>query len=207
MWELDRKESWALKNWCFGIMVLEKILESPLDSKEIKLVNPKGNQTWIFMGRTETEAPIFWPPNAKSQLIGKDPDSGKDWGQEERMTEDETVGWHHQLNGREFEQTPGDSEGQGSLVCCSHGVTKSGTQLSDWTATNEWLSRGFPKTHLINKFSCVWKNLVVNIKHSFFHLYDSHHLGNSKSFRTSARKGDEDWTYLYYYKSQYHSHL
>ena len=98
-------------------MVLEKTLESLLDNKEIKPVSPKGNQPWIIIGRTdaEAEAPIFWPPDVKGWLIGKDPDAGKDWGQEEK----ETVGWHHGLNGHEFEQTPGDSEGQGSLVCCS----------------------------------------------------------------------------------------
>ena len=101
--------------------MLEKILESPLDKEEIKLVNPKGNQPWIFIGRTdaEVEAPTLWSPDAKSQLIGKDPDAGKDWGQEKRVSEDEMVGWHHRLNGHVFEPTPGDSEGQGSLACCS----------------------------------------------------------------------------------------
>ena len=112
MWELDYKENWALKNWCFWTMVLEKTLESPLDSKEIKPVNPKGNQSWIFTGRTDAETPILWPPDAKSWLTGKDPDAGKDWRREEKgVTDDKMVGWHHQLNGREFEQTPGDSEG------------------------------------------------------------------------------------------------
>ena len=102
------------------MVVLEKTLESPLDCKEIQPVNPKRNQSWIFIGRTDTEAPILWPPDAKSQFIRKDPDAGKDWGQEEKgMTEDEMVGWHHQLNGLKFEQTPGDGEQQGSLVCCS----------------------------------------------------------------------------------------
>ena len=91
-----------------------------MDSKEIKPVHPKGNQPWVFTGRTDAEAPIFWPPNVKSRLTGKDPDAGKDWGQEEKaVTEDEMLGWHHQLSGHEFEQAPGDSEGQGSLVCCS----------------------------------------------------------------------------------------
>ena len=100
--------------------MLEKTLESPLDSKEIKPVNPKGNQPWIVIGRTDAEAPILWPPDVKSQLIGKDPDAEKDWSQEEKgTTEDEMVGWHHRLNGHEFEQTLGDSEGQESLVCCS----------------------------------------------------------------------------------------
>ena len=119
MWELDHKEGWALKNWCFRIVVLEKTLESPLDCKEIQPVHPKGDQSWVFIGRTEAEAPILWPHGVKSQLIGKDPDAGKDWGQEKAVTEDEMVGWHHRFNGHESEQTPGDSEGQGSLACCS----------------------------------------------------------------------------------------
>ena len=96
------------------------ILESPLESKEIKPVNPKGNQPWIFIARTDAEAPILWPPDANSQLIRKDPNAGKDWGQKEKgATEDEMVRWHHQLNGHEFEQTPWDNAGQGSLACCS----------------------------------------------------------------------------------------
>ena len=117
MWELDHKEGWASKNWCFQTMVLEKTLKNPLGSKEIKLVHPKGNQLWIFIGRTDAEAPILWPPDAKSQLIGKDPDAGKDWRQEKK--EETEVGWHHQLNGHEFEQAPGNGEGQLSLACCS----------------------------------------------------------------------------------------
>ena len=121
MWELDHKESWALKNWCFWTVVLEKTLESPLDCKEIQPVNPEGNQSWIFIGRTdaEVEAPILWPPDARNWLTGKDPDAGKDWRQEKWATEDKMVGCHHQLNRNEFKQTPGDSEGQGNLVCCS----------------------------------------------------------------------------------------
>ena len=119
MWELDHKEGWVPKNWCFWAVVLEKTLESPLDSKEIQPVNLKGNQPWVFIGRTDAEASILWPSDVKSQLIGKDPDAGKDWRQEEKGTaEDEMLGWHHQLNGHEFEQTPGDSEGWGSLECC-----------------------------------------------------------------------------------------
>ena len=118
MWELDHKESWVLKNWCFWTVVLEKILESPFICKEIKLVNPKGNQSRIFIGRTDAEAetPILWPPDAKNWLIWKDPDAGKDWRQEEkRTTEDKMVGWHHQLNGHKFEQVLGVGDGQGSL--------------------------------------------------------------------------------------------
>ena len=106
VWELDYKESWALKNWCFWTVVLEKTLESPLNRKEIKPVHPKGNQSWIFMVKTDSEAktPILWPPDAKNWLIGKDPDAGKDWRQEEKgTTEDKIVGWHHRLSGHEFE--------------------------------------------------------------------------------------------------------
>ena len=120
MWKSDHKE--APKNWCFWAMVLEKILESPLDCKVIKPVNPKRNQPWLFIGRTDakTEAPILWPYDAMSQLIGKDPDAGKDWRQGEKgTTEDEMVEWHHWLSGHESGQTSRDSEGQGSLECCS----------------------------------------------------------------------------------------
>ena len=104
---LDYKESWMPKNWCFWTVVLEKTLESPLNCKEIKPVNPRGNQPWIFIGRTDAEAEttILWPPDVKSQLIGKDPDAGKDWRQEKGTVEDEIVGWHHWFNGHEFEQT------------------------------------------------------------------------------------------------------
>ena len=106
MWEFDYKGSWMLKNWCFWTVVLEKTLEGPLDCKEIQPVHPKGDQSWVFIGRTDAEAetPILWPPHAKSWLIGKDPDAGKDWGQEEKgMTEDELAGWHHRLNGLKFQ--------------------------------------------------------------------------------------------------------
>ena len=121
IWELDHKV-WVLKNLCFQIVVLEKTLESPSDSKKVKPVNPKGNQPWIFIGRTDAEAetPIPWPHGVNSWLIGKDPDAEKDWRREEKgTTEDEMVGWHHQLDEHEFEQTLGDGEGQRSLVCCS----------------------------------------------------------------------------------------
>ena len=119
MWELDHKEGWVPKSWCLWFVVLEKTLESPLDCKDIKPVHPKGNQPWIFIERTdvEAEAPILWPPDAKSWIIGKDLDAGKDWRQKEKgMTEDEMVGWHHQLNAYEFEQTLGDSGVQRCLV-------------------------------------------------------------------------------------------
>ena len=136
MWELDYKESWVLKNRCFWTVVLEKTLDSPLDCKEIQPVHLKGDQSWVFIGRTDVEAetPILWPPDAKSWLIWKDPDAGKDWGQEEKgTTEDEMIGWDHQLNGHGFGWTPGVGDGQGPLECCGSWVTKSRTQLSDWT--------------------------------------------------------------------------
>ena len=119
MWELGYKESWEPKNWCFWTVVLEKTLESSLDFKEIKAVNPKGNQSWIFIGRTdvEAEAPVLWPPDEKNWLFRKDPDAGKDWRQEEKeTTENEMVRWHHWLDGNDFEQAPGVGDGQGSLA-------------------------------------------------------------------------------------------
>ena len=122
IWELDNKKGSALKNWCLQAVVLEKTLESPLDCKEIQPVNNKGNQSWIFIGRTgaKVEAPKPWPPDSKSQLIGKDSDAGKDRRQEKKgITEDEMVERHHWLNGHEFEQTWGNRDGQGSLACCS----------------------------------------------------------------------------------------
>ena len=140
MWELDYKESWAPKNWCFWT-VLEKTLESTLDWKEIQPVHPKGDQSWVFIGRidVEAEAPIFWPPDAKSWLIWKDPDAGKDWGQEEKgMTEDEMVGWHRWLNGHGFGWTPGVGDGQGGWCAVVHGVAKSRTWLSNWTELMRW---------------------------------------------------------------------
>ena len=137
MWELDYKESWTLKNWCFWTVVL-KTLESSLDCKEIQPVHPKGDQSRVFIGRTDVEAetPILWPSDAKSWLIWKDPDAGKDWGQEEKgMIEDEMVRWHHWFNGHEFQQTLGNSEGQGALACWSPWESQSLTRLSDWTTT------------------------------------------------------------------------
>ena len=136
MWELDYKESWAQKNCSFWTVVLEKTLESSLECKEIQPVNPKGNQSWIFTRRTDAEAetPILWPPDVKNGLIWKDPDAGKDWRHEKKgMTEDEIVGWHHWLDGHEFDQVLGVDDVQGSLVCCSPW----GHKESDMT---EWLN-------------------------------------------------------------------
>ena len=140
MWELDYKESWALKNWCLRTVVLEKTRESPLDCKEIQPVHSEGDQSWIFIGRidTETETPILWPPDGKKWLIRKVPDAGKDWRQEEKgTTEDEMVGWHHQLDEHEFEQAMGVGDGQGSLACCSPWGHKESdmTERLNWTET------------------------------------------------------------------------
>ena len=136
MWELDYKESWAPKNWCFWTVVLEKTLESPLDCKEIQPVHHKGDQSWVFIGGSDVEAetPVLWPPDAKSWLTGKDPDAGKDWGQEEKaLTEDEMVGWHHQLDRHGFGWTPGVDDGQGGLACCgSWGRKESDTSELNW---------------------------------------------------------------------------
>ena len=156
MWELDCKESWAPKNWCFWTVVLEKTLESPLDCKEIQPVHPKGDQSWVFIGRTDAEAetPVLWPPHAKSWLIGKDPDAGRNWGQEEKgTTEDEMIGWHHRLNGHEFGWSPGVCDGQGGLTCCSSWRRR---VIHDWaTDLNYHLDNCVVLGKLV-KFSELW---------------------------------------------------
>ena len=141
MWELDYKESWVPKNWCFWTVMLEKTLESLLDCKEIQPVHPKGNQSWMFIGRTDTEAetPILWPPDVKNWLIWKDPDAGKDWRREEKgTTENGMVGWHHRLDGCEFEQALGIVDGQGGLACCDSWGRKESdtTERLNWTELN-----------------------------------------------------------------------
>ena len=151
MWELDYEESWALKNWCFWTVVLEKTLESPLGSKEIQPVHPKGDQFSVFIGKTDAEAetPMLWPPHAKSWLIGKDPDAGRDWGQEEKgMTEDEMAGWHHRLDGHEFEWAPRVGDGQGGLECCDSWGRKESdmTEQLNWTELNCTLKAPSPNT-------------------------------------------------------------
>ena len=145
MWELDCEEGWAPKNWCFWAAVLEKTLEGPLDCQEIQPIHPKGNQSWIFIGRTgaEAEAPILWPPDAKSWLTGKDSDAGRDWGQEEKgTTKDEMAGWHHWLDGHESGWTPGVGDAQGGLACCDSW----GHKESD---TTERLNRTELSLHII----------------------------------------------------------
>ena len=138
MWELDCEESWGLKNWCFWTVVLEKTLEGPLDCKEIQQVHSQGDQSWVLIGRTDAEAetPILWPPHAKSWLIRKDSDAGRDWVQEEKgTTEDEMTGWHHWLEGRESEWTLGVGNGQGGLACC---LLFKGRKESDMTERLNW---------------------------------------------------------------------
>ena len=148
MWELDCEESWSPKNWCFWIMVLEKTLESPLDCKDIQPVHPKRDQSCVFIGRTDAEAetPILWPPHAKSWLIGKDSDAGRDWGHEEKgTTEDEIAGWHHRLNAHEFGWTPGVGDGQGGLECCDSW----GSKKSDKTERLNWAESKILSQHIL----------------------------------------------------------
>ena len=164
MWELDYKESWVLKNWCFWTVVLEKTLESPLDCKEIQPVHPRGNQSWMFIGRTDAEAAItiFWSPDANNWLTGKNPDAGKDWRQEEKGTiEDEMVGWHYWLNGHEFEQALGVGDGQGSLVCCS-------PWCREESDTTKWLN--WTKVMIYNYTGHL---VLLSAQHPFFLLVKS----------------------------------
>ena len=148
MWELDHKEGWAPKNWCFQIVVLEKTLESPLDSKEIKPVNPKGNQSWVFIGRTDAEAEtsILWPPDAKSWFTEKDPDAEKNLGEEEKgAAEDEMVGWHYRLNYVNLSKLQETVEDRGTRCAVGHGIAKSRTWLwLNWTELNN------TKTYYVN---------------------------------------------------------
>ena len=172
MCELDYKKSWALKNWCSWTVVLQKTLESPLDYKKIQLGSPKGNQSWIFIGRTDAEAetPILWAPDGKNWLIWKDHDVGEDWRQEDkRTTEDEMVGWYHQLDGLEFEQALGVVDGQGGLVCCgSWGCTvghDGGTELTDGS-------------HMAGGFFTAWATREAHVPcyllliHTFAHSFN-----------------------------------
>ena len=144
MLELDCEKSWAPKNWCFWTVVLEKTLESPLDCKEIQPVHPEGDQSWVFIGRTDAEAEtlVLWPPHAKSWLIGKDPDAGRDWGQEEKgMTEDEMARWYHRLHAYEFGWTLGVGDGQGGLAWCDSWGRKVG---HNWATELNFPESQFP---------------------------------------------------------------
>ena len=152
MWELDCEESWVLKNWCFWTVVLEKTLESPLDCKEIQPVHSEGDQPWVFFGRNDAKAetPGLWPPHAKSWLIGKDSDAGRDWGQEEKgMTEVEMAGWHHRLDGHEFGWIPGAGDVQGGLACCDSWGRKESdtTERLDWTELRRTKNYLMPETN------------------------------------------------------------
>ena len=164
MWELDC-EGWALKNWCFWTVVLEKPPESPLDCKEIQPVHSKGDQPWVFFGRNDAKAetPVLWPPHAKNWLIGKDSDAGRDWGQEEKgTTEDEMAGWHNRLNGHEFEWTLGAGDGQGGLTCWFMGLQRVG---HDWATELNWAE--------CTQYILLWKlvKMVYFILYIFCHNF------------------------------------
>ena len=174
MWQLDCEESWGPKNWCFWTVVLEKTLESPLDCKEVQPVHSEGDQSWLFIGRTDAKAetPVVWPPHAKSWLIGKDSDAGRDWQKEKGMTEDEMARWHHQLDGYEFEWTPGVGDGQGGLACCNSWCRKLSetTERLNWTELNDIWERRQKQT-----FS--WKYLSIHFFKSLRVNNNSDHNG------------------------------
>ena len=205
MWELDFKESWAPKNWCFWTVVLEKTLESPMDCKEIQPVNPKGNQSWIFIGRTKAEAetPILWPPDAKNWLSGKDPDAGKDWSQEETgMTEDEMVGWHHRLDGHEFEQALGVGDGLGDLACYrpwGHKESDTTEQLN-WTVSLTGLSQWLVslKSQWRWYLGLLWppsqrNSLLDTVFQSLATRVDEGHAAPFKAYPSKPPQGNPNW--------------
>ena len=187
MWELDCEESWVPKNWCFWTVVLEKTIESPLDCKEIQPVHSEGHQPWDFFGRNDAKAetPVLWPPHAENWLIGKDPDAGRDWGQEEEgMTEDEMAGWHHRLDGREFEWTPGVGDGQGGLAC----FDSWGCKESDTTEQLNWLDTSFKKSSL---FQICGFSTVINYRRYILILTKSLqdcYIKNSKLYWVTLSK-------------------
>ena len=188
MWELDCEEGWAPKNWCFWTVVLEKTLESPLDYKEIQPVHPKGDESWVFIGRTDAEAetPILWPPDAKSWLIWKDPDGGKDWSRQEKGTiEDEMVGWHHWLNGHEFEWTLGVGDGQGGLACYS---PRGGRVRHDWGTELNWTVLQITKILYVKKFCHKIKEmqLLFNFSLGCFRFLKSEHAGTRNDLRSGS---------------------
>ena len=162
MWELDCEERWVPKNWCFWTVVLEKTLESPLDCKEIQPAHSKGDQSWDFFGRNDAKAetPVLWPSHVKSWLIGKDSDAGRDWGQEEKeTTEDEMAGWHHRLDGRESEWTPGVDDGQGAVACCSSW----GRKELQWANELNWLKNKLTKQfcYIVQRFQSIMLSVYL----------------------------------------------
>ena len=188
---MNHKEGWAPKNWCFLTVVLEKTPECSLNIKKIKLVNPKGNQSWIYIGRTdaETETSILWPPEEKNWLIGKYPDSGKDWSQEEKgTTEDEMVGWHHWLDGYEFEQALRIGDGQGSLACCISWGSKEldTTEWLNWTESicskmvknYNWKASSFRVELMVKCFL----NQLDNVKTHYDHVSQKQYTENGMMF-------------------------
>ena len=207
IWELDCEESWALRNWCFWTVVLEKTLVSPLDFKEIQPVHPKGYQTWVFIGRTDVEAetPVLWPPAVKSWLIGKDLDTGKDWGQEKGMAEDEMVGWHHRLNGHGFGWTMGVGDGQGGLACCcSWGHKESDTtERLNWTELKvsyraslmAQMVKNLPALRVTQVQSWVWKIPWRRAERST-PLFLPEELQGQKSLQATAHGVAKSWTWL-----------
>ena len=194
MWELDCEESWALKNWCFWTVVLEETLDSPLDCKKIQPVHPKGDQSWMFIGRTDTEAetPILWPPHAKSWLTGKDPDVGRDWEQEEKgTTEDEMAGWYHWLDAHEFGWTPGVGDWQGRLACCDswgHKELDTAEQLN-WTELNLWFFFSLSSSWFFFKdyrpVTVFWMSLNLCVPDTFQWVHSGVHCWNKATEQSS----------------------
>ena len=192
-------KSWAPKNWCFWTVVLKKTLDSPLDCKEIQLVPSKGDQSWVFFGRTDAKAetPILWPPHSKSWLIGKDSDARKDWGQEEKgTTEDEiAAGWHHWLDGHEFEWTPGAGDGQRGLVCCDSWGRKESdtTEQLDWTATAAAKSLQSCPTLCdpIESNWCIYKITNKDL------LYGTGNYIDHPVINHNGKESEKRWTHVY----------
>ena len=188
MWELDYKESWAQKNWCFWTEILEKTLGSPLDCKKIQLVHSKGDQSWVSVWGTDVEAetPILWPPGGESWLIWKDSDAGKDWGQKERRTtEGEMVGWHHQLNGHGFGWTPGVGDGQGGLASCGSWGCKE-LDMAEWL---NWTEPDFSSSFIHSLVKPrIWNvNISIRSDHpSLFRLDCLHVCGDVERLRTQS---------------------